>query len=871
MTDAARGINRGLRVPSFVGREEVRRALDAALERALRFQTPQFVTVVGPLGMGKSRLLSEWLAQVTSRETFRIVRAASTVPLSQGGEVEPFGLLADLLRARMAIGPGADPDETLAAFRGELQVVFGDRRVAEVAALLGRFLGLRLPESPLGQALSTRPDQEIDLCRAVLCRFLEADGASRPLVLAVDDLHLADDRSLDVLERLAAELGEAPLALIVTARPELFIRRPGWGRGEGSQTRVDLDPLSPLEMDVFVRSALDTEALAPGLAERAAQESGGNPFLLEQLLRVYQQHGLLVAETGRNWWFDYDRAELVSLNLEPEAVAHARVAELSGAERDLLARAAVFGPVFWTGGVVALGRMGSEPPDCTAVFAPDPTINEVRTMLASLAERDYVLPMASSSLAGETEWSFCHEAERTLVVGGLDPELLRRRRRFAAQWIEGRLRDAQSSERFELLGNLYEEGGDQRRAGQCFLLAGDLALRRLRHERARGLYLRGVQLLDVDDSVRKMDAYHKLGDVAARLCRARESLGHFAEMLRIAWKLDLPAKGGAAHARIGRLHRALGDFRRALEHFHLAHVLFELAGDRPGIAATADDTGRVHLLQGNLEQSTAFHRQALIIREELGDERGRALTLSWMGLGELQRGHLAAAGEHFRQALGISRQRRDAHGIVFSLLDLGRLEREAGQPAKARALLEEARGLARQMGERLYECHIGLQIGDCLLAEQRAKEAESEFLAVRETAQKFGAKRLIAEAVRGLAEARLGLGDALAARDHAYSALAVAESMGASPLAGAALRVLATAVASGAPGDADHGGPREMFDRAVEMLEGAGAELELGRTLVAYADFEERTGRSDAAYELRIQADGIRQRARAEEPALSVV
>jgi hypothetical protein len=167
------------------------------------------------------------------------------------------------------------------------------------------------------------------------------------------------------------------------------------------------------------------------------------------------------------------------------------------------------------------------------------------------------------------------------------------------------------------------------------------------------------------------------------------------------------------------------------------------------------------------------------------------------------------------------------------------------------------------MGERLYECHIGVQIGECLLAEGKPIEAEVELAAVKTLAQQFGAKRLVAEAGRGLGEARLALGDALGARAHAETALTAAESMGASPLAGAALRLLASAVAGGAPGDSDHGGPREMFDRSVEMLEETGAELELGRTLVAYADFEESTGRSDAAWELRNQADGIRQRARA--------
>jgi hypothetical protein len=107
------------------------------------------------------------------------------------------------------------------------------------------------------------------------------------------------------------------------------------------------------------------------------------------------------------------------------------------------------------------------------------------------------------------------------------------------------------------------------------------------------------------------------------------------------------------------------------------------------------------------------------------------------------------------------------------------------------------------------------------------------------------------------------VGNFVAARDHAQQALTLAEAIGTPRLAGAALRVLATAVAAGAPAESDRGGAREMFDRSVELLESAGAELELGRTLAAYADVEESTGRDTAAVEMRAQARGIWEKARA--------
>ena len=143
--------------------------------------------------------------------------------------------------------------------------------------------------------------------------------------------------------------------------------------------------------------------------------------------------------------------------------------------------------------------------------------------------------------------------------------------------------------------------------------------------------------------------------------------------------------------------------------------------------------------------------------------------------------------------------------------------------------------------------------------------------AAKAIAQKFGARRLVAEADRGLAEIRFALGDYLGARDHAAWAAAEAERMGAAPLVGTALRVLGAALAAGAPGDSDRGGPREVFDRAIEMLGSSGAELELGRTFFAYADFEERIGRRDAAEKLRDRAFGIRRSAGLQVPERDVV
>ncbi|HVV48058.1 MAG TPA: AAA family ATPase, partial [Polyangia bacterium] len=487
----------------FIGRRAELAVLDEALGRATRFNAPQTVTIVGADGLGKSRLVDAWVAARAGQD-LRIVRAA--VEPAVGASAPRGALLAHLLRVRFGLSALA-PEEALLRFRAELQEVFGDRRISELAALLGRYLGFDLPESPLGSALAARPEQGAELARAVLGRFFEQDAAARPLVIVGENLQDADDDSLAELEGLAAELTDAPILIVATARPDLLVRRPGWGHGGGNHTRIELQPLTPLELELLVAAQLGPGAdPPPGLAEAVADGSGGSPQLAVELLRAYREQGILAAG-GAGWRFDGARAARLHPAVTREEVAHARITVLTPAERDVLARAAIFGDQFWTGGVVALGRLAAAPPDEAAVFAPDPAIAEIHQMLESLRERGFVQRVARSAIPEETAWSFCRTIERRLLETDVPAELGRRRKTFAAQWLESRGGDDREL-RLEALARLYEEAGDARRAAYCYVSAAGLTRDHLLLDRALALYLAGIRLLELDDAVAKMDALY---------------------------------------------------------------------------------------------------------------------------------------------------------------------------------------------------------------------------------------------------------------------------------------------------------------------------------------------------------------------------
>jgi hypothetical protein len=210
---------------------------------------------------------------------------------------------------------------------------------AWVAGHLRRLVGIH--PTPSMRAPATAADREEEF--AAWRRYLHGLAAARPLVLALEDLHRADDALLDFVESLA-EGGNAPLLVVATARPELLERRPGWG---SAGTTVRLAPLGDADTGgllamLLAHHGLPTE-VEPGLLGRVA----GNPLFAEEYVRMLR-----------------DRGDAAALHAAPpptgvHAIVAARLDALPADERAVLDDAAVVGQVGWVG---ALGEVGGDLP-----------------------------------------------------------------------------------------------------------------------------------------------------------------------------------------------------------------------------------------------------------------------------------------------------------------------------------------------------------------------------------------------------------------------------------------------------------------------------------------------------------------------------
>ena len=851
----------GVRSP-LVGRDPQLAVLRDVIERAVDFQAPQLVTVVGNQGTGKSRMIAELTASIAAPTRVFHGRAR------QGGE--RYGAIASLLRSRFNLNAAdADGKASVARMSEEVQAVMAGEPAGEMLHCLGAFVGLEFPVTSFLKVVAENPRQMDDISRTVLRRFVELDARRNPLVIVFDDMQWADDDTLSLVSELAANLGGSSVVVIACTRPEMLVRCPTWGRGAMDHERIDLRNLEPDEAETMFRNLLSRCGKIPDdIADAAVEMTGGNPHFLEQLVRLFLADGT-IDTSGQRWTLDVERAAATELPISIEEAIEARIAALERDEREVLEKAAVFGNVFWVSAVVALTRLEdvrderlAEPLDYMWGEG-EPVRRRVSDLVSILAERDYLLPLdpTDSTIPGDVEVVFKHNLERELITKSTEPGRLARYHLAAAQWLETRI-GGRTEEQLEFLAGLYERGGDKQRAARAYLAGGDKARNRYANDEARQLYQRGLALLGEGDGggdvPARIEALHNLGVVLDLAGRTDDAIERFAQMLHLAWRYDNPAKAGAAMSRMARVLRRKGEYDRAMESLRRAHELFSRAADDRGIGSTLDDMGRVHWLRGAYTQALDFHRQALGLRRNLGDRRSIALSLANIGRVHHDSGNFKAAIAQFREALDLRRDIGDLSGIVQSLCDLAGVQTADGNFGLAIDMLGEARTVAKDIGDKLALATVLVRAGECETMMGRAGEALADLIEAGELARSLGDRALLAEVHRWSAAAELALDDIPSAEAEAQASLDIAHAVGTRVLVASAHRMMAEVAAR----RGDIGNAENHFESAIEILSTMRNELELARVFRSCADFRDQIGAPTAASELRRQADEIFARLR---------
>lgn len=825
----------------LVGRTSELRTLEESL-RAVRDQgKARAVTLVGSAGIGKTRLVRDFLARHRASDAGlpRIFRGAAR---EAGGAYDVF---ARVLRARFGIVEGMDPEAAKAQVRAQVAQVLEDRKVGDVCWLLGQILDLEFFDSPLIQAIRHDPAEVGALRRAVIRRFVEADAraSGAPVVFVFDDLQNAQDASLDLVAQLL-EI-DAPVLVLCLARPEMLAHRDDWARRGGNRHRtLELSPLSDTDASRIMEDLLAPCGEAEGtseLVEAATTLAGGNPALLERMVHIFHDMGVVevVGELSdaERWVVHPERLAEVKLPLTIEDAIQARIAALTPPQRELLERASTMGSVFWIGGLVAIGRLDRNAPD---VWSRDAAgdLAQIRATLQDLTERDYVLKLPDSTFEGDEEYAFKHNLERETLFRLLPRSAAKRFHKAIADWLSFKASVRANEETMGQLARHQELAGLVVQGAATYLEAADLARAQYANLKASQYYVKGLALLRdgaEGSTEQQLRALHHYGDVLQVQGKNEEALDTFNEMLARAYRLDLKGKGGAAHSRIGRLYRDTGRLDDAQLHLEAALSLFEDAEDDRGIASTVDDLGKLWWLRGDYQRALEATQRSLAMRRKLGDRRSIALSLNNLGLVYQDSGQFKLALDAFEQALRIRREIGDLAGVSISLNNLGTVAQDQRDDERALGLFLEAYEVARETGDRNRIALVLTNVGETMNRLGEPEKAVQYLKQAEEISDELGDKMGLAEAARGLGKAYLAQRDFTKARECTARAVEIFREVQSKVQLGVALRSLAEVMAAGAAGGEGLLTARAHVLQSIWIFEEIGNDVELARSCRTYS------------------------------------
>ena len=460
----------------IVGRDAELLTLQNTFRDAMEDAQTHVVTVAGEAGVGKSRLLYEfdnWIELLPETVLYFKGRATSEM------QAVPYSIVRDMFAFRFEILESDDAGTVLEKLRAGMSPILEP----DHADLVGHLVGFDFSASPVVQRFLGSPTFA-ERAKTFLTDYVRAT-AWQPVVIFFEDVHWADDSSLDLLDHLVRAVPDARLLVVCLTRPELFERRPYWGEGLGAHVRIDLKPLSRRVSRELVGEILQrVESIPDDLQKLVVDGAEGNPFYVEELIKMLIEDGVIVRGEER-WWVELDRLAEVRVPPTLTGVLQARLDGLPASEKALLQRASVVGRLFWDATVAELrvddgSRVGRD---------------EVTALLDTIRDRELVFRRERSAFVGADEYIFKHALLRDVTY---ETVLLKLRRVYhgqVARWLEANAGE-RVGEYLGLIARHYDLAEEPEKATAYLLRAGDQARLAYAHQEAIEYYLRALAFLE---------------------------------------------------------------------------------------------------------------------------------------------------------------------------------------------------------------------------------------------------------------------------------------------------------------------------------------------------------------------------------------
>jgi len=694
--EGAAAFARRLSAP-MVGRAAELAALQAAFDQAARDRAPRLVTVLGPPGIGKSRLTLELTRGLDGEARVLTGRCLSY------GEGITFLPLTEIVR-ELDLGKALAGEDDATLVEGQLRAAVG---LAEATGSIEEtFWAVR--------------------------KLVEALAREQPLVLVLEDIHWAEPTFLDLIEYLADWTRDVALLIVCLARGELLDVRPSW-RG----ARLALEPLSETEAAGLIDRLLGDALLPEPSRARIVAAAEGNPLFVEQMLALAEERP--------------GEEPIVPPTIS--ALLAARLDRLEPEERAVLERAAVAGKVFYWSAVAHLcppeirPRAGSHLLSLVRkdLIAPErsdlPREDAFRFRHILIRDAAYAgIPKQARAELHErfAGWVDARWGERASeveeIIGYHLEQAYRFRTELAPADDRARALATRAAERLASAGRKASDRGDSPAAANLLGRAAALLPER---DRAR-LEL----LLELAEALMDLGKLDDAGNVLAELADVARHSGErglrlHAQILDLHLKFMTDPEGRSEEARL--------EAERAIP------VLEELGADR-ALASAWHLLGRVHLIACRSADMEAALEPALIHAERAGDtrERGEILFLLLVAVAD---GPTPVAEAIHRIGEILTGAGAEPKVRATALELLGQLYAAQGRFEEASALSARGQAIHEDLGMRVTSAAMAVSRAWRLLLADDPVTAERELLAAYEFLAAAGEKGYLSTVAAFLAKA----------------------------------------------------------------------------------------------------------------------
>ena len=851
-TDRTTTLHRGFELfgeqMPIVGRVSVLKQLMKAFEHTKSKSELSTLAVIGPEGIGKTRLLFE-IASKVEEEGGSVYRLRSS-------EREPYAksrLAAQVVRHRFGIPPHLNPDVLRERLKDSLEGLIPERRVGDAIRLFGHVLGLpiHVDEADVQDLFTERSFSSV-------VSLIKRDAVRHPVLVLADRIDEANEYDHAFLTKLVEGASDRPIVVALGLRDISKIP-------DSLKKHATVYKVKPLPKD-------EAKELASVLFERMddppkelviamAEKSGGVPGVMEQILRTLASKGII--DTGkRPWVFRSDRLRKTKMPESVEASASERISSLDERAYKILQKAAIAGPRFWFGGVLSLMRVERE--DGVSLWVDDRKRQRLNKVLLDLQQADVIRYDETSEIQDEACFIFQNPHEAKILLKDLNDRTRRKYHRLLAGWM---IRNVDSVENrcqwLEWAAYHEQEGGRLNLAGKALLHAARDAHERLDLELAEDNLSKAKKLLSEDEGELRFEVFLLRGNVASQAGRGKEAVGAFEEALYESVLLDDMQKGAQAYVCLGKALAEEGNYVDAADMVGRARQLYQDLDDQEGVANSLDTLGRAIWLRGGPDayaEAQDYFSKALKIRRLVEDDKAIASSLVNLGRIHHGKGYLQHARKYFDEALSIYTELENRWGELDAIVGMGATWFEQREFQRAADMWSRATSIAEEIGDRRSLCILLNNMGEAYINLEDHASAQVYLREAREIATEVGEKRVVVDAMRNEARdllKRSGPEEALARIKEALELSKQYSSLFHTAMCRvtyATIRIEIMDSLSAEEQDAAHREISEEFNGIIAEFEKMGQDLGLAKVLQTYGAYLTAQGVSRGkTLELRAQ------------------